>query len=84
MGDDVVVARRHTEDNSREIAQWCDGELVLRDDPRRAGVGGVAVSVLTATGGTHAWLGDWVVMDVDGTFSVQWHEDFTARHKPVD
>ena len=83
MDDDVVVARQFLPGTAGGLAGWCGGYLVLATHPTQTGRGGVAIRVPNGDGSSLAWLGDWIIRNAAGEFSVQSDQDFTARHEPL-
>lgn len=69
---DVVALRFDEPTVAADLARWCAGE--------------VEGAVIWVPGGDHpeaARLGDWIVMNPDGTFSPCSPEDFAARYEPL-
>ena len=67
---DEVLALRYDEPSSAaDLAEWCSGGLVGR-----------TITVPSLHGVASAELGDWIVRDAEGSFSVLPHEQFALRY----
>lgn len=67
---DEVLALRYDEPSSAaDLAEWCGGGLV-----------GSSITVPSGVGVAPAALGDWIVRDAGGGFSVVPHEQFALRY----
>ena len=69
--DEVIALRFEDLGVAEELALWCDG-----------GVLGECVTVPSKGGLATASVGDWIVRDPSGDFSVLPHEKFVLRYGP--
>jgi len=70
LDEDEVLALHYDEPAAgAELAQWCGRGLV-----------GHTITVPTVSGPAPAELGNWIVRDAKGAFTVQSHEEFVLHH----
>jgi len=70
LDDDEVLALRYDEPaTGDELARWCGGRLL-----------GQTITVPTTSGPTSAEVGDWIVRDALGAFTVHPHEEFVLHY----
>ncbi len=70
LDDDEVLALRYDEPaTGDELALWCGGGLL-----------GQTITVPTTAGPTSAEVGDWIVRDAEGAFTVHPHEEFVLHY----
>ncbi len=63
---------------AEELATWCGGEVALPEDAPDA----VTILVPDINGPKPAHLGDWIVLDVDGSYRPYSPTAFAARFEP--
>lgn len=86
-----IEAARLTRENARELAKWCGGEVIARDESYvESYTAGFSRTVATDStlhipslldGPTPAYVGDWIVKDEDGRFSVILNEVFVDEYE---
>ncbi len=70
LDEDEVLALRYDEPAAgTELAKWCGGGLV-----------GHTITVPTTAGPAPAEVGDWIVRDAAGAYTVHSHEDFVLHY----
>jgi len=70
LDEDEVLALRYDEPaTGDELALWCGGGLL-----------GQTITVPTSAGPAPAEVGDWIVRDATGVFTVHAHEDFVLHY----
>jgi hypothetical protein len=79
--DEVMAMQFDTIATAADLAAWCGGEVlalaeVLDAEPT------TFILVPTVEGSQRAQLGDWIVRNSSGAFSVMSTRQFAARHDP--
>lgn len=67
--DEVLALRYDTPAAGVDLAEWCVGGLL-----------GETITVPTSRGAATARVGDWIVRDAQGAFTVHSHEDFALHY----
>lgn len=66
----ILESKILTKDNAEELAEWCEGVLVVEHDALDNNITQPGINVQCADGGKRASVNDMIVRHDDGSFDV--------------